>query len=138
METILEYDRRCALYDRIISATYVNMFTMSKESMIINIDEFNPNDKIDNCILEMALLLQSKGIRIGLQCSIFQYIKTVYLQKRFKKSRKIFKRISPKAPIMDVFGGTRKMIEYVANCFDCPLSVYADIYDEFYSEKGEE
>lgn len=119
------------LYDNIINATVVNMFSFSKDGKII-IMNFNSKDKKHLYLFEVAknvcFLLNNPKREIYLHMKLIPYLifkikNRKYNFHRFTKKTKIEKN---KIIYPTVF------LEYICNSFNNNIEIISDLYNKYY------
>ena len=117
-------------YDRIVGATFTNLYTFSNKDGVILLDNFNPKDKKDLCLYEIAKSICSIYNRpIAINMNIFKYL-IFKLKKENRKNNIKFSFNNKKEPISN-----KELLEFVAKAFSEEVSVFENIYDTFYNRK---
>ena len=138
------------LYDSIVSTTYVNIASLSKDDIILN--NFNKDNKVDCFFLTVAFMVAYvENKKIYIKCSFSNYIKTLF---KFYPLKEVIKNIIKGTNCLFRAKDTQEGIniveisqfelqayrkEYYGSFNeDLTMSIFDDIWDEYYAKKGKE
>ena len=117
-------------YDNILGSTVVNLFSLSKGETGIFLNNFNYRSKIHRVFLETAFLLNvmhNKKIYLNMPLIPFLYFKHILSRKR---KENLFRLKDPKANGINI----EEIARYEATSYNESLSIFDDIYDEYYKK----
>ena len=116
------------LYDKIVSATYANIFSLSKNKPIV-LKDFDYNCKTCRTFLEVASMVAFiTNKEIYLQCSLFSY-----LLARIKKKNKHIHWIRKKKEIEGI--EIYKVAAHEALAFKQQENIFDEIFEAYYERK---
>lgn len=117
-------------YDNILGSTVVNLFSLSKGETGIFLNNFNYRSKMHRVFLETAFLLNvmhNKKIYLNMPLIHFLYFKYILSRKR---KENLFRLKDPKVDGINI----EEVARYEATSYNEPLSIFDDIYDEYYKK----
>lgn len=115
-------------YDRMVQATLINIYTMSKDDNKVILVNFDPKTDTDKCVVEIAKISQSLwnfDIEVDLPLFKFLMFKIKNKDARFKR----YKKYSEKK--VDV----QELKMFVSKAYVETTMVYKEIYDAYYNPK---
>ena len=124
-----ENEEKYKLYDKIISATYANIFSLSKNKMII-LKNFDYDCNICRTFLEVATMVSyMTNQEIYLQCNYFDFIRA-----RLRKKNKHIHWILPWDKVIDGIE-SHVVADYEAREFGVGISIFDHIFKSYYERK---
>lgn len=118
------------LYDRIITTTMINMYSLSKEKEEIILKNVDPNNISHLFMIEVAKIVNLYwGFKIKIQTSFFNFRK---LKKQCRLSKKNTKRISLKKENYTAIK-IEKFLKDIQKAYETKPSIFRDIYDAYYA-----
>ena len=124
-------EEKYKLYDNIISATYINIASQSKDYVIFN--NYNKDVYIDKLFLKVGFMVGNfEDKKIYINCKLFDFLKILFnnyslkdvLLKKYRIRRK--GRPIPYGPDWDYIA------EFEAKEFGVDISIFKEIWEEYY------
>lgn len=110
-------------YDAILNVALINLFTLSKEKQVIELNNFDINNRSHLCLLNVAKIAQDTfNFQVTIHCSVLNYWKL----KRKMKFHKWFKFNFKSNGI-----NCDKFIEDIENANDA-AGIFIDIFEQYY------
>lgn len=116
------------LYDKLVSTTYVNIFSLTKDKEII-LKEYSYKDKTARTFLEVAAMVAYiSNKEVYLQTSLFDFIRT-----RIKSKNKHVRWISPKKEVDGI--KIHEVAKFEADAYNQNPSIFDEIFETYYERK---
>ena len=123
-----ELEELYKLYDHIVSITYVNIFSLTKDKDII-LKEYSYKDKTARTFFEVAAMVAYfYNKEIYLQTSLIDFICT-----RIKSKNKHVRWISPKKEVDGI--KIHEVAKFEANANNGDERIFEEIFDAYYERK---
>lgn len=124
-------EKRYNTYDKIISATYANIFSLSKDNNRIILKDFDYSCKTSQTFLEVACMVAyMTGKEIYLQTSFFGFVRA-RLSKKNKHIHWIRKKRSKEIDGIDIYSvAAHEAIAFGEDCY-----VFDKIFEAYYERK---
>lgn len=115
-------------YDRMVQATLINIYTMSKDNDKVILVNFDPKIDTDKCVIEIAKISQSLwNFDIEVDLPLFKFLMFKIKNKDARIKR--YKKYSEKK--VDV----QELKMFVSKAYVETTMVYKEIYDTYYNPK---
>lgn len=125
----MDNTKKYLLYDKIISSTYANIFSLSKNNDII-LKRFNYENSTSRVFLEVACMVAYiTGKEIYLQTGIIDFLKV-----KLKKKNKHIHRIKKSFQSIDGINIEQISI-FEAEAFQQNVQIFDDIFNAYYNKE---
>lgn len=115
-------------YDRMVQATLINIYTMSKDDNKVILVNFDPKTDTDKCVVEIAKISQSLwNFDIEVDLPLFKFLMFKIKNKDARVKR--YKKYSEKK--VDV----QELKMFVSKAYVETTMIYKKIYDTYYNPK---
>lgn len=121
-----EMDSLFNKYDDILNATLANIYTLSKDSVNIVLNDFNYKKTLHRVFLETAFILNTMTQKkIGLKMPMIPFLYFKYIKMRKRKNSLV--RVKENTGI-DI----ETVADFEASAFESSLTIFNDIYNAYY------